>query len=94
MLLEKDKEKTTEYELAVQEALKVLGKKNLALILHGVSFPSPKGQNTGFGTYNGEGGKQIIDFASGIWVLTEKQKQAMQVRIQAQFFHKIRCLLT
>ncbi len=67
MLLEKDKEKTTEYELAVQEALKVLGKKNLALILHGVSFPSPKGQNTGFGTYNGEGGKQIIDFASGIF---------------------------
>lgn len=67
MLLEKKQEKTTEYELAVQEGLKVLGKKNLALIMHGVSFPSVNGENTGFGTYNGEGGKKVIDFASGIF---------------------------
>ncbi|MBE7705736.1 MAG: 4-alpha-glucanotransferase [Cyanobacteria bacterium SIG30] len=67
MLCEKNKERTTEYELTIQEGLKVLGKKNLALILHGVSFPSITGEDTGFGTYNGESGRKLIDFASGIF---------------------------
>ena len=35
----------------ISEALKVLGKDNLALIIHGSSFPSVDGQDTGFGTF-------------------------------------------
>jgi len=57
----------TEYKTAVRDALKVLNKKNLALILHGVSFPGTKGDDTGYGTYNSEGGKRVIDFASGVF---------------------------
>jgi len=49
----------------LQEALKVLGKKNFALIIHGNSFPSIPGEDTGFGTANSSAGKKIIDFASG-----------------------------
>lgn len=60
-------DKSTEFKTIVREALKILNKKNLALILHGVSFPSNRGENTGFGTYNSEGGKRVIDFASGIF---------------------------
>ena len=56
-----------EYKEAVSEALKVLDKKNLALILHGVSFPSTEGENTGFGTYNSKGAKRVFDFMSGVF---------------------------
>ena len=49
----------------IQEALKVLGKKNLALIIHSNSFPSALSEDTGFGTANSEGGKKLIDFLSG-----------------------------
>jgi 4-alpha-glucanotransferase len=63
----KMKEKCTEYKSVIREALKVLDKKNLALILHGVSFPAAQGQDTGFGTYNSEGGKRVIDFAQGLF---------------------------
>ena len=52
MLLEKTKLFSKEYKETIEEALKVLGKKNLALILQGVSFPSKNDENTGFGTYN------------------------------------------
>ncbi len=55
------------YKKIVQEALKTLGKKNLALIVHGSSFPSNAGKNTGFGTPNSEAGKRVIDFAEGIF---------------------------
>ena len=34
----------------LKDALKALGKKNLALIIHGGSFPSRAGENTGFAT--------------------------------------------
>lgn len=51
----------------IQKALKTLGKKNFALIMHGGSFPAAEGENTGFGTINSNGGKEIIDFASGIF---------------------------
>ena len=51
----------------VSEALKVLGKENLALIIHGSSFPSADGEDTGFGTYNSEAGHSLIDYASGIF---------------------------
>lgn len=52
---------------SIQKALKVLGKKNFALIMHSGSFPAAEGENTGFGTINSNGGKEIIDFASGIF---------------------------
>ncbi len=55
----------SEYKKAVCDALKVLDKKNLALIIHGVSFPAVEGENTGFGTYNSKGAKNLIDFISG-----------------------------
>ena len=51
----------------VSEALKVLGKDNFALIIHGSSFPSIDGQDTGFGTFNSEAGHSLIDYASGIF---------------------------
>ena len=51
----------------VSEALKVLGKDNLALIIHGSSFPSKDGEDTGFGTYNSEAGHSLINYASGVF---------------------------
>ncbi len=51
----------------VAEALKVLGKENLALIIHGSSFPSKDGEDTGFGTFNSQAGHELIDYASGIF---------------------------
>ena len=51
----------------VSEALKVLGKENLALIIHGSSFPSKDGEDTGFGTFNSEAGHSLIEYASGIF---------------------------
>lgn len=59
--LEKNAAKT------IEKTLKVLGKKNLAFIMHNGSFPSAKGENTGFGTINSNGGKEVIDWASGIF---------------------------
>jgi len=52
---------------AIQEALKVLGKKHLALIMHGSSFPSISNEDTGFGNANSSAGKKVIDFASGVF---------------------------
>ena len=51
----------------VTEALKALGKENLALIIHGSSFPSANGEDTGFGTFNSKSGHSLIDYASGIF---------------------------
>ena len=51
----------------ISEALKVLGKDNLALIIHGSSFPSIDGEDTGFGTYNSKAGHSLINYASGIF---------------------------
>lgn len=51
----------------IQEALKVLGKKNLALIIHGSSFPSSTGEDTGFGNANSTGAKSLIDMLAGIF---------------------------
>lgn len=59
-----DKKTTTK---VIQEALKVLNKKHLALIVHGSSFPSLSEEDTGFGTINSTAGKKIIDFATGIF---------------------------
>ena len=51
----------------IQDALKALGKENLALIVHGSSFPACDGEDTGFGTFNSESGHALIDYASGIF---------------------------
>ncbi len=51
----------------IGEALKALGKENLALIIHGSSFPSRNGEDTGFGTFNSDAGHSLIDYASGIF---------------------------
>lgn len=51
----------------IKKALKVLGKKNLAFIMHNGSFPAAMGQNTGFGSINTDGGKEFIEYASGLF---------------------------
>lgn len=65
-------EKSEEKELKkikklARKALKVLGKKNFALIVHGSSFPSGAGKNTGFGTPNSGAGKCLINFANDLF---------------------------
>lgn len=59
-----DKDSTTK---TIQEALKALDKKNFALIIHGSSFPSLIEEDTGFGNANSNGGKKLVDFATGIF---------------------------
>ena len=51
----------------IRKALKVLGKKNFAFIMHNGSFPSAQAQNTGFGSINTDGGKEFIEYASGLF---------------------------
>ena len=51
----------------IQKALKALGKKNFALIMHSGSFPSAQGENTGFGSINSNGGKEVIEYSDGIF---------------------------
>jgi 4-alpha-glucanotransferase len=51
----------------IKDALKVLGKENLALIIHGSSFPAYDGEDTGFGTFNSDAGHALIDSASKIF---------------------------
>ncbi len=55
------------YKQTVSSALKVLGKKHMALICHGVSFPSNEGENTGFGTYNSDGAKKFFKFLGNMF---------------------------
>ncbi len=50
----------------IKKALKALGKKNLAFIMHNGSFPAAANQNTGFGSINSEARKQFIQNASGL----------------------------
>jgi 4-alpha-glucanotransferase len=59
------KEKT-ELKKAIQKALKALKKKNLYMIIHGASFPSAEGQNTGFGSPNSKGGQDFMNFISDL----------------------------
>ena len=51
----------------IKDALKVLGKENFALIVHGSSFPACDGEDTGFGSFNSESGHALIDYASNIF---------------------------
>jgi len=67
MLLEETKLFTREYKDTIKEALHILGKKNFALILQGVSFPSDSDENIGFGTYNSNGAKKLFKYLKGIF---------------------------
>ena len=51
----------------VQKALQALGKKNLAFIIHNPSFSSAQGENTGFGSINTNGGKELLEYLSGVF---------------------------
>lgn len=51
----------------IRKALKALGKKNFVFIMHNGSFPAAKGENTGFGTINSNGGKEFINYAAGLF---------------------------
>ena len=58
MQMTENKKVNDDYKKIVKKGLDALNKKNMALILHGVSFPSLKSENTGFGTYNSKGAKK------------------------------------
>lgn len=60
-------ENLKEIKELTKESLKVLGKKNFALIAHGASFPAIKGANVGMGSPVSEGATALVDFASGIF---------------------------
>ncbi len=62
-----DKKDMKKLKKVCHKALKELGKKNFALIVHGNSFPAEAGKNTGFGTPNSEAAKHLMDFASGVF---------------------------
>lgn len=55
------------YKKTVREALKVLGKDNFVLIMHGSSFPSKYGEDTGFGNMNSSAAKEIMDYSEGLF---------------------------
>ena len=61
-----EKRDMKKFKKVCHKALKELGKKNFALIVHGNSFPAISGKNTGFGTQNSEAGKNLMDFESGV----------------------------
>ncbi len=54
-------------EKIIKDALKVLNKKQLSLIVHGSSFPDVEGEDTAYGTYNSNGAKKLIDSISGVF---------------------------
>jgi len=54
-------------EKVLKDALKVLNKKQLSLIIHGSSFPDLEGEDTAYGTYNSNGAKSLIDYISGLF---------------------------
>lgn len=60
-------EKIIKNKSQLKNALKALGKNNFSLIVHGGSFPSLDGEDTGYGSPNSNGAKALIDFASGIF---------------------------
>lgn len=83
----------------IQKALKAFGKKNFALIMHSGSFPSAQGENTGFGSINSNGGKEVIEYSDGIFNAIQlgpagKPKAVILHLIQVLFFLEIRFLLT
>lgn len=51
----------------IRKALKALGKKNFAVIMHNGSFPALNNENTGFGTINSGAGREFIEYAAGLF---------------------------
>ena len=51
----------------LKEALKVLGKKQLSLIIHGSSFPDLQTEDTAYGNYNSNGAKLLMEYISGVF---------------------------
>ncbi len=51
----------------IKEALKTLGKKNFAFIVHANSFPAENNKNTGFGNATSNASKKLMDYLSGIF---------------------------
>ncbi len=58
---------TKEEKKVIRQALKALGKENLTLIVHGGSFPSEPNKDYGFGTYNSEAAKNLMQYISGVF---------------------------
>ena len=54
-------------EKIIKDALKVLGKKQLSLIIHGSSFPDAENEDTAYGNYNSNGARNLVDFISGVF---------------------------
>lgn len=54
-------------ENIIKDALKVLGKKQLSLIVHGSSFPDVESEDTAYGNYNSTGARSVIDYISGVF---------------------------
>ncbi len=52
----------SEYQKTIEDTLSLLGKKNLAMIIHGASFPSEPGEDTGIGSPNSKGAKRLFNF--------------------------------
>ena len=50
----------------IQNALKLLGDKNIAILMHGNSFPSAKGEDIGIGSPYTNGAKEFADFFGGL----------------------------
>lgn len=55
------------YKKNIREALKVLGKDNFVLIMHGGSFPAKNGEDTGFGNMNSSAAREVIDYSEGLF---------------------------
>ncbi len=55
------------YQNAINKAFKLLGKKNVSLIIHGASFPSAECENTGMGSPDNQGSKNLVEFIKGIF---------------------------
>jgi 4-alpha-glucanotransferase len=51
-----------QYQQTVQQAMTLLGKKDLTLIVHGASFPSVPAEDTGMGSPNSNGAKALVNF--------------------------------
>jgi len=55
------------YRKTISRAYEALGKNNVALICHGVSFPSLNSENTGYGSANTNGAENFMKFSNGLF---------------------------
>lgn len=71
------------YQATIQEAYRVLGKKNVALICPGVCFPSLENDNTGYGTCNSDGAKHLMKYIKGMFNAIQLGPQGMTKKTDA-----------